>query len=111
MAAMVARILTAAPRTLRGSAEEFLDTIRSPNTRRAYSIAGVETVDQFDGRGPDAEIGAAPETSRAQRLSTPGTPAVLQSGTGRKLCPHGGCAVPGRMAPRRVLGCAAFRRV
>ncbi|WP_211246455.1 hypothetical protein [Amycolatopsis taiwanensis] len=40
-------------RTLRGSAEAFLDTIGPGNTRRAYGIAVVKTVDQLDGRDPD----------------------------------------------------------
>ncbi|WP_370012739.1 tyrosine-type recombinase/integrase [Nocardia cyriacigeorgica] len=76
MTATVTRIHTAAPRTLRGSAEAFLDTIGPGNTRRAYGIAIVKTVDQLVGRdrddlpGPsraldsvsDAEIGAALET-------------------------------------------------
>ncbi|WP_433685442.1 tyrosine-type recombinase/integrase [Nocardia sp. CA-119907] len=53
MAATVTRIHTAAPRTLRGSAEAFLDTIGPGNTRRAYGIAVVKTVDQLYGRGPD----------------------------------------------------------
>ena len=59
-AATVTRIHTAAPRTLRASAEDFLDTIRSPNTRRAYSIAIVKTVDHLDGHAPDG----LPEPSR-----------------------------------------------
>jgi hypothetical protein len=76
MAATVTRIHTAAPRTLRGSAEAFLVAIGSGNTRRAYGIAVVKTVDALDGRGrdrlpgpsraldsvTDAEIGAALET-------------------------------------------------
>ncbi|MGW4720459.1 tyrosine-type recombinase/integrase [Nocardia sp. NPDC004260] len=72
MAATVTRIHTAAPRTLRGSAEAFLDTLKPGNTRRAYSIAVVKTVDQLDGRSPgpsrtlgsvsDDEIGAALES-------------------------------------------------
>ncbi|MEV6324007.1 site-specific integrase [Nocardia sp. NPDC051787] len=76
MAATVTRIHTAAPRTLRGSGEAFLDTIGPGNTRRAYGIAVVKTVDQLDGRDPDGlpgpsraldsvtddEIGAALET-------------------------------------------------
>ncbi len=53
MAATVTRIHTAAPRTLRGSAEAFLDSIGPGNTRRAYGIAVVKTVDQLDGRSPD----------------------------------------------------------
>ncbi|MEU1522664.1 hypothetical protein ABZ413_10735 [Nocardia rhamnosiphila] len=67
---------TATPRTLRGSAEAFLDTIGPGNTRRAYGIAVVKTVDRLDGRvsdgppGPsraldsvtDNEIGAALES-------------------------------------------------
>ncbi|MFR9774033.1 hypothetical protein [Nocardia sp. SC052] len=70
------RIHTAAPRTLRGSAEAFLDTLTPGNTRRAYTVAVVKTVDQLDGRDPDGlpgpsralasvtddEIGAALET-------------------------------------------------
>ncbi|WP_245664403.1 hypothetical protein [Nocardia grenadensis] len=74
MSATVTRIHTAAPRTLRGSAEAFLDTLGSGNTRRAYGIAIVKTVDQLDacdglpgsGRGLDSvsddEIGAALES-------------------------------------------------
>ncbi|MBF6203957.1 MULTISPECIES: site-specific integrase [Nocardia] len=77
MAAKVTRLRTALPaRTLRTAADAFLDTIGSANTRRAYGIAIVKTVDQLDGRGPDglighsraldsvtdAEIGAALET-------------------------------------------------
>lgn len=53
MAATVHRIHTPAPRTLRSTAEAFLDTIRSSSTRRAYSIAILKTVDQLDGRAPD----------------------------------------------------------
>ncbi|WP_245551271.1 site-specific integrase [Nocardia paucivorans] len=63
-------------RTLRGSAEAFLDILTPGNTRRAYTVAVVKTVDQLDGRtrdglpGPsraldsvtDTEIGAALET-------------------------------------------------
>ncbi|MFD4367621.1 hypothetical protein [Rhodococcus sp. NPDC058521] len=45
MAATVTWIHTAAPRNLRGSAEAFLDTIGPGNTRRAYGIAVVKTVD------------------------------------------------------------------
>ncbi|WP_246350450.1 tyrosine-type recombinase/integrase [Nocardia barduliensis] len=76
MAANVARLPTAPPtRTLRSAADVFLDTIGSANTRRAYGIAIVKTVDALDGRpdgilGPsraldsvtDAEVGAALET-------------------------------------------------
>ncbi|MEU4317121.1 site-specific integrase [Nocardia sp. NPDC024068] len=58
MAAKVTRLRTAPPaRTLRTAAEAFLDTIGSANTRRAYGIAIVKTVDQLDGRGPDGLIG------------------------------------------------------
>ncbi|WP_280462674.1 hypothetical protein [Nocardia carnea] len=39
MAAKVTWLRTAAPRTLRSSADAFLDTIGSANTRRAYGIA------------------------------------------------------------------------
>ncbi|WP_328395098.1 hypothetical protein [Nocardia sp. NBC_00416] len=58
MAATVHRIHTARPRTLRACAEAFLDTIRSPNTRRAYTrraytIAIGKTVDRLDGHTPD----------------------------------------------------------
>ncbi|MGN2639339.1 tyrosine-type recombinase/integrase [Nocardia takedensis] len=53
MTATVHRIHTPGPRTLRTAAEAFLDTIRSRNTRRAYGIAVVKTVDQLDGRAPD----------------------------------------------------------
>ncbi|MGV9668746.1 hypothetical protein [Nocardia niigatensis] len=53
MAATVTRIHTAAPRTLRGSAEAFLDTLGPGNTRRAYGIAVVKTVDHLDSRDPD----------------------------------------------------------
>lgn len=84
MAAIVTRIHTAAPRTLRGSAEAFLDTIGAGNTRRAYGIAVVKTVDQLDGRDPDGlpgpsraldsvsddEIGAALETLWGPALNT-----------------------------------------
>ncbi|WP_196054586.1 hypothetical protein [Nocardia aurantiaca] len=77
MAAKVTRLRTPPARTLRTAAEAFLDTIGSPNTRRAYGIAIVKTVDALDGPGPgpgpdgligrsraldsvtDAEIGAA----------------------------------------------------
>ncbi|MGW5754424.1 tyrosine-type recombinase/integrase [Nocardia rhamnosiphila] len=76
MAATVTQIHTAASRTLRGSAEAFLDTLGAGNTRRAYGIAVVKTVDALDGRdrggvyGPsralesvtDDEIGAALES-------------------------------------------------
>lgn len=34
------------------AAEAFLDTIGSPNTRRAYAIAIVKTVDALDEPGP-----------------------------------------------------------
>ena len=58
MAAKVTRLHTAPPaRTVRAAAETFLDTIGSANTRRAYAIAIVKTVDQLDGRGPDGLIG------------------------------------------------------
>jgi integrase/recombinase XerC len=53
MAATVHRINTPTSRTLRSTAEAFLDTIRSSNTRRSYSIALVKTVDQLDGRARD----------------------------------------------------------
>lgn len=58
MAAEVTRLRTAPTRTLCTDAEAFLDTIGSANTRRAYGIAIVKTVDQLDGRGPDGLIGA-----------------------------------------------------
>ncbi|MFD8246758.1 hypothetical protein [Nocardia sp. NPDC059691] len=75
MAATVTRLRTPPARTLR-SAEAFLDTIGSANTRRASGIAIVKTVDALDGHGPegliarsraldsvsDAEIGAALES-------------------------------------------------
>ncbi|MBF5001513.1 hypothetical protein IRT45_30745 [Nocardia sp. BSTN01] len=61
MAATVTRIHTAAPRTVRGSAEAFLDTIEPGNTRRAYGIAVVKTADHLDGRDPDG----LPDPSRA----------------------------------------------
>ncbi|MFD6358174.1 tyrosine-type recombinase/integrase [Nocardia tengchongensis] len=57
MAAKVTRLRTAPTRTLRTAAEAFLDTIGSANTRRAYGIAIVKTVDAIDGRGPDGLIG------------------------------------------------------
>ncbi|MBF6465152.1 site-specific integrase [Nocardia beijingensis] len=63
MGATVTRIHTAAPRTLRGSAEAFLDTLGPGNTRRACSIAVVKTVDQFDGRDRDRD--GLPGPSRA----------------------------------------------
>ncbi|AWZ23038.1 site-specific integrase [Rhodococcus ruber] len=59
MAAKVTRLRTAPTRTLRTAAEAFLDTIGSANTRRAYGIAIVKTVDAIDGRGPDGLIGAS----------------------------------------------------
>ncbi|WP_228782305.1 site-specific integrase [Nocardia abscessus] len=76
MAAKVTRLRTAPTRTRRTAAEAFLDTIGPANTRRAYGIAIVKTVDAIDGPGPDglirpsraldsvtdAEIGAALET-------------------------------------------------
>lgn len=76
MAAKVTRLRTPPTRTLRTAAESFLDTIGSANTRRAYGIAIIKTVDALDGRGPgeligpsraldsvtDADIGAALET-------------------------------------------------
>lgn len=76
MAARVTRLRTAPPaRTLRTAAEAFLDTIGSANTRRAYGIAVVKTVDQLDARHDgltaasraldsvtDTEVGAALET-------------------------------------------------
>lgn len=59
MAAKVTRLRTAPPaRTLRSAAEAFLDTIGSANTRRAYGIAIVKTVDALDDR-PDGLIGAS----------------------------------------------------
>ncbi|MFI2474607.1 hypothetical protein [Nocardia xishanensis] len=62
MTAKVTRLRTVPPaRTLRSGAEAFLDTIGSANTRRAYGIAIVKTVEQLDGRGPDGLLG----TSRA----------------------------------------------
>ncbi|WP_175584487.1 hypothetical protein [Nocardia cyriacigeorgica] len=54
MAGTVTRIRAMPPRTVRSAAEAFVDTIRSPNTRRAYTIAIVKTADQIDGRGPTA---------------------------------------------------------
>lgn len=54
MAATVPRIHTAASRSLRGSAEAFPVTLGPGNTRRAYGTAVVKTVDQLDGRTPDA---------------------------------------------------------
>ncbi|WP_067860926.1 tyrosine-type recombinase/integrase [Nocardia shimofusensis] len=76
MAARVTRLRTAPPaRTLRTAAEAFLDTIGPANTRRAYGIAVVKTVDQLDARHDgltaasraldsvtDTEVGAALET-------------------------------------------------
>ncbi|WP_228799383.1 site-specific integrase [Nocardia cyriacigeorgica] len=76
MAAKVTRLRIPPTCTLRSAAEAFLDTIGPANTRRAYGIAIVKTVDQLDGRDPDAvpghsraldsvsddEIGAALET-------------------------------------------------
>ncbi|PFW98403.1 Tyrosine recombinase XerD [Nocardia farcinica] len=76
MATRVTRLRTAPPtRTLRSAADAFLDTIGRANTRRAYGIAIVKTVDQLDGRPEgliaasraldsvtDAEVGAALET-------------------------------------------------
>ncbi len=59
MAASVTRLPTPPARTLRAAAEAFLDTIGSANTRRAYGIAIVKTVDALDGRGPDALIAAS----------------------------------------------------
>ncbi|MFD0360190.1 hypothetical protein ACFQZZ_01855 [Nocardia sp. GCM10030253] len=53
MAGTVTRILAVPPRTVRAAAQAFLDTIGSPNTRRAYTIAIVKTADRLDGRGPD----------------------------------------------------------
>ncbi|WP_067840695.1 hypothetical protein [Nocardia lijiangensis] len=49
MAAKVTRLRTPPSRTLRSAAEAFLDTIGSANTRRAYGIAIVKTVDALDG--------------------------------------------------------------
>ncbi|MFJ1455603.1 site-specific integrase [Nocardia sp. N2S4-5] len=57
MAAKVTRLRTPPARTLRSAAEAFLDTIGSPNTRDAYGIAIVKTVDALDGPGPDGLIG------------------------------------------------------
>jgi len=57
MAAKVTRLHTPPARTLRSAAEAFLDTIGSANTRRAYGIAIVKTVDQLDGHGPDGLVG------------------------------------------------------
>ncbi|WP_280181378.1 tyrosine-type recombinase/integrase [Nocardia farcinica] len=59
MAAKVTRLRTTPTRTLRSTAEAFLDTIGSPNTRRSYSIAIVKTIDALDGRDPDGLIGAS----------------------------------------------------
>ncbi|WP_245547516.1 hypothetical protein [Nocardia brevicatena] len=53
MAAKVTRLRTPPPRTLRSAAEAFLDTVGPANTRRAYGIAIVKTIDALDGRGPD----------------------------------------------------------
>ncbi|MFJ9370587.1 hypothetical protein ACIRRA_40050 [Nocardia sp. NPDC101769] len=53
MAGTVTRIGAVPPRAVRSSAEAFLDTIGSPNTRRAYTIAIVKTVDRLDGHDPD----------------------------------------------------------
>ncbi|MEU2253819.1 hypothetical protein ABZ540_11665 [Nocardia xishanensis] len=94
MTAKVTRLRTVPPaRTLRPGAEAFLDTIGSANTRRAYGIAIVKTVEQLDGRGPDgllgtspalesvtdAEVGAALEALWGTRRSTPGTRAAPPS--------------------------------
>ncbi|MGF6889648.1 integrase/recombinase XerC [Nocardia sp. GAS34] len=57
MAAKVTRLRTPPARTLRCAAEAFLDTIGSPNTRRAYAIAIVKTVAALDGPGPDGLLG------------------------------------------------------
>ncbi|MFF0632982.1 tyrosine-type recombinase/integrase [Nocardia sp. NPDC004151] len=75
MAGTATRIRAVPPRTVRAAAQAFLDTIGSPNTRRAYTIAVVKTADRLDSFGPDgllapsrplaevtdAEIGAALE--------------------------------------------------
>ncbi|MBU3067822.1 hypothetical protein KO481_40700 [Nocardia sp. NEAU-G5] len=53
IAASVTRIRSHPTRTLRASAEAFLDTLGPGNPRRAYGIAVVKTVDQLDGRGLD----------------------------------------------------------
>lgn len=82
MAGTVRRIRTAAPRTVRASAEEFLDTVRSPNTRRAYGIAIVKTADRIDGALPssralasvsDTEIGDALEASTSSAGTSSGS--------------------------------------
>ncbi|MDE1675506.1 hypothetical protein [Nocardia gipuzkoensis] len=59
MAAKVTQLRTAPTRTLRTAADAFLDTIGPANTRRAYGIAIVKTVDAIDGRGHDGLIGAS----------------------------------------------------
>lgn len=53
MASAVTRLRAAPPRTVRSAAEAYLDTIGSPNTRRAYTIAIVKTADRLERRGPD----------------------------------------------------------
>jgi integrase/recombinase XerC len=78
MAATVHRIRTAAPRILRASAEEFLDTIRSSNTRRAYSIAIVKAVDRLDGR---AAVGKWLTWCREQGWDAPIVPASAARST------------------------------
>ncbi|WP_231390452.1 site-specific integrase [Nocardia sp. CNY236] len=59
MAGTVTRIRAVPPRTVRSAAQAFLDTIGSPNTRRAYTIAVVKTADELDGRGPDGLLAAS----------------------------------------------------
>lgn len=78
MAASVTGIRTPPARTLRSSAEAFLDTLSHGNTRRAYGIAVVKTVDQLDGRDPDGLPGPS-QALDLDSVSDDETSTVLQT--------------------------------
>ncbi|GAB3497636.1 hypothetical protein FB471_0158 [Amycolatopsis cihanbeyliensis] len=64
MAGTATRIRTAAPHTVRGSTETFLDTIGAPNTRRSCGIAIVRAADTLDGPSTDP-VGSIRECQRS----------------------------------------------
>ncbi len=67
MPGTVHRLRPAGPRiTVRGCADNFLDSIRSANTRRSYAIAVDKVAEQLDGRQAGENKNAADENSPAK---------------------------------------------
>lgn len=73
MAGTVTRIRVVPSRTVRAAAQAFLDTLGSPNTRRACTIAVAKTADRLDGRSTPAGLGCL--TTRPSRCE--GSPTVV----------------------------------